>query len=580
MRRKANSKDLAKRAKNLVRKWKQLVESGSASTVNGEGVAGRGGGAIPSYLPSHITQGVSSGSKPASPASRPGTPSSTKSNASPSLPSRLSRPDTPQNTSAACGQTNSNNHQSRLSPNLVSGSLPVTPASLDPLLARLKPSSPASSMGGSKNSSPGLNTPGLPLVSSTPLPAKGSQPAGTPVTTIETLSKGNAANKKRRRIDKSSDDAPSAKKMLMSHHDNSDSRDSFDSVKSNGRNMTVNGVIPGSQSMHTLMRGISTTSCDSSLGANILLDAPVSKSGSRTGATGKTPDHRQGMAGKRNLSMSVKTEVGTPKDSSKSNKTPKVKTTAQLIQELRASGELSLAGSSSTVSKIANNQIKRELDLTNASVVPPEAKPRPRKKPGSMVIPPSSQSLLEQTKKQRVEDFLQNSLTPSRSDLDLAASLGKLDPPPHTESPADASHLNSSDSVIVADNNSATDLTDTRPIMFFIGDDAIKEDMGNNGDEAHRLEEGAVVAKDPWSHLPPMNTDNIDWTIWDYPDREPDSSQVTEQDVHRLQHEEWAGVNGQLDYNDIWHDWTQTYSMPTYNGDLLHILPYVNIDDN
>ena len=68
MRRKTTDKELAKRAKNLVRKWKNLVETPVTPLLNGEGVAGLGGG----------RGGPLAGltSLPDSPASRPGTPSS------------------------------------------------------------------------------------------------------------------------------------------------------------------------------------------------------------------------------------------------------------------------------------------------------------------------------------------------------------------------------------------------------------------------------------------------------------------------------------------------------------------------
>ena len=83
---------------------------------------------------------------------------------------------------------------------------------------------------------------------------------------------------------------------------------------------------------------------------------------------------------------------------------------------------------------------------------------------------------------------------------------------------------------------------------------------------------------DPWSLLPPVDPDSIDWTSLDYEPRII-MPLVTDARVDRLHLEYWTGVNGQYDHRNQWHDWTQTFSVPSYDGDLLHILPYVNIDD-
>merc|ERR1711976_948261 len=111
--------------------------------------------------------------------------------------------------------------------------------------------------------------------------------------------------------------------------------------------------------------------------------------------------------------------------------------------------------------------------------------------------------------------------------------------------------------------------------MFFIGDDDVKETNDGKLEEPdNETAQNAAIAQNPWAYLPPLlDTSEVQWDKWDYPEsssEEPLTHQVTDEALERLYDEHWEGVNGQFDYNNEWHDWTQTYSMPTVNGDLLH----------
>jgi hypothetical protein len=53
-------------------------------------------------------------------------------------------------------------------------------------------------------------------------------------------------------------------------------------------------------------------------------------------------------------------------------------------------------------------------------------------------------------------------------------------------------------------------------------------------------------------------------------------SSVSEAHVEKLNEEKWEYVNGTYDSETEWREWTQMTSAVSYNGDILHILPYVD----
>ena len=221
-------------------------------------------------------------------------------------------------------------------------------------------------------------------------------------------------------------------------------------------------------------------------------------------------------------------------------KTQKVATTAELIQRLHANGELRLVASE-TLNRIATNQIQHEVDDSNVSIVPEGAKPRPHKKRRTDRLPDQlpptiSDSDLLQVKAERVRNFVQMSVDASSTtgDGDLLGLLSHLPPPA-----------------------SATMTADTR---------------------LHA--EPEIVPADPVSsiQLPSLTDIEIDWDSNTY--TMPDTRlPPTEADVDRLLTEQWPLVNGQYDHRGEWTDWTRSYSAQSYDGSLIHILPYVDVDD-
>jgi mediator of RNA polymerase II transcription subunit 26 len=82
------------------------------------------------------------------------------------------------------------------------------------------------------------------------------------------------------------------------------------------------------------------------------------------------------------------------------------------------------------------------------------------------------------------------------------------------------------------------------------------------------------------ARLPPLDLDSINWDESPLPS--PTPHQVTEEDVDRVLNQHIEGINGNRDEkdkdSDVFCEWHQVVSRTSYQGDLLHILPYVVID--
>jgi len=53
---------------------------------------------------------------------------------------------------------------------------------------------------------------------------------------------------------------------------------------------------------------------------------------------------------------------------------------------------------------------------------------------------------------------------------------------------------------------------------------------------------------------------------------------VDENEVHKLCESKWEHVNGTYDSETEWREWNEMTSGVSYGGELIHILPYVNIN--
>lgn len=495
-------KDLVKRARQLLRSWQKLLQP-AGQPVNGE-------------TPQHRAVRAVAGSEGASPASRPCTPGLHRTPVYSPVPGH--RPITP-------GTANTLS-KSRLSPK----------SSLRPASSV---SSPALSLASSGGGSPGLP--------SLPRPNAGSCSGSRPNTpTTETVSKKNVANKRKRRLD-----SPSEPRLPHAHTYPKNLAASCDTDLVNH------------------CEGSQTPGCSSSGGIKLTIKHDRTVNG-LVSHTHVDDSHQNGMSEEaarpplhRNASSSSlplrHEEEATPAKAASlaSLRTPKVKTTVQLMKELHESGVK--LQSSETVTRIALNQIEKEDDA-DVSVVPAGAKPRPRRKPNCMFPPTPSQHTLNQTKEERIQSFLQTSIQPA-SDLMLS-----LDPP--------LLELEDDDTRSDHSGGRVNGLDHKRPLP--------PDEDHEQPDSSASLSQQNFL-RDPWSMLPPVDLNAIDFDDDQYYITDEDVMErctVTDSMLSRLRDSHWVGVNGHFDHQERWQDWRTVYSMPSYGGQLLHILPYVDIENN
>ena len=275
------------------------------------------------------------------------------------------------------------------------------------------------------------------------------------------------------------------------------------------------------------------------------------------------------FAEKRKAKLDIKTDLESPGYVSL---TPKVKSTAELMEELQAKNSLTVG--KDTARQIRTNLIPKELDEEIHSIVPDGAKPRQHRK---KFAPPSTPVSMQQTKNEMVEKFLESSVTHSEPE-DLSPLKYEM---PRTESPGNAS----------------TSFDDKESIESAHNGHRVKSDVGvktsvngtatviskNSILKTEHKAENATSSEKPltldeiYSKYPPLDLDNFEFIDSSY--ELPDLPDVGDAEVERLHTDHWDSVNGNYNTWGEWRDWSQTISRPSYQGDQLHILPYVVIDD-
>ena len=277
---------------------------------------------------------------------------------------------------------------------------------------------------------------------------------------------------------------------------------------------------------------------------------------------------------------------------------PRVKTTAELLKEMSGSGRINLKGCEAA-KRIELNQIERE-ELNERPVLPPGVKPRHHRKRRQLVAPPETTAAsLNKTKNEMVHKFLATSVCqPPTPDSDFPAgespSCGSVSSPA-TPSTADHTHTttkhnnnNTSNSTSSFKRDNGSDVTDedgtkrVAPVRIRIGARQSSHEV-TTADSSSCTATAQIVSNSAAAYdvtLPPIDPTQIDWGSLEYdaPPPPEERAPVTPSVIERLHGTEWSGVNGRRDAWGDWRNWTQSMSLRSFDNNLLHILPYVVLD--
>lgn len=277
---------------------------------------------------------------------------------------------------------------------------------------------------------------------------------------------------------------------------------------------------------------------------------------------------------RRNANLAVSTD--TQKSFDKAIKTPKVKTTAQLIADLQAKSGGSAIGSG-VIHQIETNQIQKESDEP-PPVLPPGARPKRRRKhddpntPSTPIRPPVN---LSQTKRELVENYLESSITPS-SAVDMSPFKYELPQSESLEREESGMDITDSSEVDTSYRPSEVQSKERIDLGDSINTDSVKKEGEGVGNNLLTLEE-------IYSQLRPIDYSSVDFDRMESEEESEappkEEEEVSEDVLERLHNSEWGEVNGLYDINGAWKDWTQTLTVASYNEEPLYVLPYVLTDD-
>ena len=598
MRRKTSDEQLAKRAKKLVRSWQKVVSGTSESntSINGGEIAG--GGTAQGRPQGQVKKPVSPAVAQGKPVNRPVNPNSVNSSLSSRQPN--SKPSTPQldNVKHSAGADSSKRSISSpqlappgsakrfcISPNSKPHT-PQTPNSASSQITKqclpqdkswaVRPTTPSTTSKASSTSTSRSVTPSIVVTDSKTIRRthssenlkRGSSPVRTVHSTGDlTLTIRTPTNGEQNGCVK-----PSRSKE---HNDYSKALE----AAGLRTEIAFKPVINGTESTPLLEP---TPKRKRGRPRKYKLDpspeeAFSKKYMSKSASTSKISKLSKSFSEKRNVNLGIKTEFDTSSKDKFVSLTPKVKSTAELIQVLQAKNSLSVG--KDTVHQIEANLIRKEHDAEELSVVPASAKPRPRRKPGTRteLIPPSTPVSL-QTKTEMVEKFLQTSVNETPDDLSpIKFELPRTESPSASTSLEDVSEHPEAAKLSTQKNRSspaewAKEQIKSESVIKDESkcDSAAKDKAGVTADKQLSLDE-------IYSKYPVLDLDNFVFDSGEYDIAE--ALEINDDVVSRIHSEHWTGVNGVYDAYGDWRDWTQTLSLDSFQGDPIHILPYVNVDD-
>ncbi|CAG5121122.1 unnamed protein product [Candidula unifasciata] len=573
---------IAKRARNLVKAWKQLIPvPGSPQVLNGQ----------------HPAQRISPGLTPSSrglpsPALGMRQPQLKAGPCSPAIQGRIGQLSLP--TSKLAQETKSRPGEVVQSPKIgqlqksastafedSNLSWPRTPPSVasdnssDRLTgdSKIQDSSPADRNSQTSTGKRNFNFDSRSSISSIEATSKAVNRASDQ----RDVSKTNVANRKRTRsgISEDSSDLLSQPPSKQPHRVSSSS-----SLSTFGKNDVINGSVirkmgvksPGFSASHAGFSSVPSpkTAVSSSLSKSTLQD--------HSDACLLPNRINQRLNSLRQDSTDSRLASDTKGSREKLNK---VKTTEQLIEDMQKKSATSVG--TKVIAQIRTNQIEKEPDTLRVSL-PRGVTGRGRNKKNLELLDAETRSeggRLAQAKSEYIERFLQTSVAPTPGEDAFEQNLSHLCQDSLEEQPLSLAGCSSS--FVQSVYNSRQDKPDSGPSASPPETRDILEGPGHlPSTSATALDDSSSTALDHLteeqilSRLPPIDFDNIDWTSHDYPCPQP--VQVNDALVDRLHHGNLEGINGNYDRDGQFRRWQEMLTVDSVSIEPLYVLPYVVLD--
>ncbi|ESP05315.1 hypothetical protein LOTGIDRAFT_227949 [Lottia gigantea] len=605
LRKKTSNEELAKRAKKLVRGWQKLVTVPEGPHINGDSIS-----TPPQHRNISALQNAGNGSKPSSPAiSSPAINRNcvVRSSLSPAIGNRPVTPSQQRtlqpNKLGKAGDLNKSKHSPGLSKTLPSALKPVVnspkqtlnvqTSNLSPAVSQtFPPQAKAESSGKSVKSSP-KSRPSTPCQS--PSLTCSSQSAVTignedslsslpcTPTSVDNLQTGNGhtKRKKRGRKPKSGKKSNHSAESAISPNDGCSRSEQCDVPKTdiaNRKRVRLDKLSTTPVKQQKLNTSIHSLSSKQPLNGIVYSDktchnAVVNNSANSDPKTQSTSTEYSTPGSKKSLMRQDSTKPAV--------KTPKVKTTAELIADYQQKTGSTSYGNN-ILEKLRTNQIDHESDV-QTSVLPPGIKPRKKRISNDSSILSVPSPSLSQTKTELVEKFLQTSVSPTLTDLS---------PPLEDYSLKSESPINSSQNSVQASTSDLKitiksvpsvsidqqKIAESKPLCAYNHSEIsnVKHSTEISESTENKVEKRLTI-EEIYSQLPPIDFDSINWECTDYIVPEPTPS--NDLDVNRIINDQWEGINGSLDKDKVWHDWASTLTLSSVDDDPLHVLPYVDVND-
>jgi len=277
---------------------------------------------------------------------------------------------------------------------------------------------------------------------------------------------------------------------------------------------------------------------------------------------------RQDSSGSRSV-QSV--ECRTPRE-----RTSKVKTTEQLIEDMQFKSSTPVIDPN-LITQIKTNTLKKETE--NQKLVNGGKSKRGRKKKNQQLLDLPDQEAssdvrnLAQAKNEHIERFLES--VPDKVLNDASAAHGRQES--LEEQPIELGEC--SNTYSQRSYHSTLPLYPTRQDKPDSGPSASPPEVRDLENASHNSATNPsekLSAEQLEAGLPPIDYNNIDWSIHDYSPPQP--LQVGQGLVERLHNENMDSINGSYDRDGQFRRWSEMLTVDSVYEDPLYILPYVVLD--